>query len=185
MSILILLLTRIFVVSSWTNPCHIPTRPIGVCRKSWSPEGMPLFPLSSVSWSTSSSVSSKLLLTQHRRQRHRRQMIGTGFSFNDGEQILVSVQKPLGLILEQEQCSDKNNADELQSTLTSTSTSSGEIRVADVDPNGTAGRAGVKQGDILMAVQNTATESWDLEDVLQLIGRSPTVVNLRFIRAEQ
>ena len=35
------------------------------------------------------------------RNRSDRDMIGTGFSFEDGEQILVSIQKPFGIILEQ------------------------------------------------------------------------------------
>jgi hypothetical protein len=33
--------------------------------------------------------------------------IGTGFSFNDGNQVLDSVQKPLGIILEQGDGDDK------------------------------------------------------------------------------
>ena len=98
-------------------------------------------------------------------------MIGTGFSFDDGEQILVSVQKPLGLILEQ-QCDD-------ESTVPGRG---GEVYVAIVDAVGSAGRAGVKSGDVLVAVQNTSVDRWDLEDVLQLIGQSPAVVNLRFKR---
>ena len=96
-------------------------------------------------------------------------MIGTGFSFDDGEQILVSVKKPLGLILEQKYCDD-NDED------------TGVVYVADVDVTGSAGRAGVESGDVLVAVQNTSIESWDLEDVLKLIGQSPAVVNLRFRR---
>ena len=101
-------------------------------------------------------------------------MIGTGFSFDDGEQILVSVQKPLGLILEQQY----GDGDE----STGPKGGGGEVYVADVDMEGSAGRAGVESGDVLVAVQNTSVELWDLEDILQLIGESPAVVNLRFKR---
>jgi S1-C subfamily serine protease len=83
------------------------------------------------------------------------------FSFSDGEQVLVSVQKPLGLVLEQ----DEN----------------GPILVTEVDPTGSAGRAGVQAGDVLMAVQNASVETADLNQVLVFIGQLPRVVNLRFV----
>ena len=109
-------------------------------------------------------------------------MIGTGFSFDDGEQILVSIKKPLGLILEQ-QCGDDDDDDHADDLSDDESTGTGrEVYVADVDKSGSAGRAGVESGDILVAVQNASIESLDLEDVLQLIGQSPAVVNLRFKR---
>ena len=93
-------------------------------------------------------------------------MIGTGFSFEDGEQVLVSVQKPFGIVLEQ----DDEDED-------------GRIVVTEVDPNGSAGKAGVREGDILVAVQNASTVSVDLGDVLDLIAtKCPRVVNLRFQR---
>ena len=92
-------------------------------------------------------------------------MISSGFSFSDGEQVLVSVQKPLGIVLEQ----DSNNDN--------------MIVVTDVDPNGSAARAGVQVGDVLVAVQNASVENnVDLDSVLQFIGNGPRVINLRFIR---
>ena len=91
-----------------------------------------------------------------------RHMVSGGFSFSDGEQVLVSVQKPLGLVLEQ----DEN----------------GPILVTEVDPTGSAGRAGVQAGDVLVAVQNASVETVDLNQVLGFIGRLPRVVNLRFVR---
>jgi C-terminal processing protease CtpA/Prc len=95
-------------------------------------------------------------------------MIGTGFSFEDGEQILVSVQKPFGIVLEQG--SDENDEDD-------------RIVVTEVDPNGSAGNAGVREGDILVAVQNASTISAELTEVLEFIAnRCPRVVNLRFQR---
>jgi hypothetical protein len=52
--------------------------------------------------------------------------VGTGFSFHDGNQVLVSVQKPLGIILGQDDGDDKI------------------VAVVDMDPTGSAARAGVK-----------------------------------------
>lgn len=92
--------------------------------------------------------------------------IGTGFSFNDGTQVLVSVQKPLGLILEQD--------DEQKDPL--------PIIVSDLDATGSAARAGVQVGDVLVAVQNTAVKEQSLEYALDIIGKAPRVVNLRFLR---
>jgi C-terminal processing protease CtpA/Prc len=84
-------------------------------------------------------------------------MIGTGFSFEDGEQILVSVQKPFGIVLEQ----------------------------GSEDDDGSAGKAGVREGDILVAVQNASTVSVNLGQVLDFIAtKCPRVVNLRFQRME-
>lgn len=91
-----------------------------------------------------------------------RQMVSGGFSFSDGEQVLVSVQKPLGLVLEQDE--------------------DGPILVTEVDPAGSAGRAGVQAGDVLVAVQNASVETADLNQVLGFIGQLPRVVNLRFVR---
>ena len=68
-------------------------------------------------------------------------MISSGFSFADGEQILVSLQKPLGVLLEQE---------------------TGPIIVTEVNQGGSADGAGVKVGDILLSVQNTSVDNADL-----------------------
>ena len=92
--------------------------------------------------------------------------IGTGFSFDDGEQVLVSVQKPLGILLEQ---------DEEEGS---------PVVVADLDSAGSAAKAGVQQGDILLAVQNASVESQSLEYVMDFLGRAPRVVNLRFLRRQ-
>eukprot|EP00532_Pseudo-nitzschia_australis_P001057 CAMPEP_0168183946 /NCGR_PEP_ID=MMETSP0139_2-20121125/12923_1 /TAXON_ID=44445 /ORGANISM="Pseudo-nitzschia australis, Strain 10249 10 AB" /LENGTH=103 /DNA_ID=CAMNT_0008105427 /DNA_START=262 /DNA_END=573 /DNA_ORIENTATION=+ len=101
-------------------------------------------------------------------------MIGTGFSFEDGEQILVSVQKPFGIVLEQG--GDTNSIDE-------NATNDDQIVVTEVDPNGSVGRAGVRTGDVLVAVQNASTISADLTEVLDFIAnKCPRVVNLRFQR---
>lgn len=99
------------------------------------------------------------------RPQPRTNMIGTGFSFEDGEQILVSVQKPLGIVLEQDE--------------------DGIIEVTDVDSSKSAGRAGVKIGDVLMAVQNASTEQVDLDSVLGFIQNGPRVINLRLKRRQE
>lgn len=103
----------------------------------------------------------------------QRWMISTGFSFDDGEQILVSVKKPLGIVLEQQYSTGNNDYG---------GDGASKVYVANVDPTASAGRAGILQGDVLLAVQNTSIESWDLDNVLQLIRQSPAVVNLRFKR---
>ena len=108
----------------------------------------------------------KIQVTSSRRTQQL-SMIGTGFSFNDGEQILVSVQKPLGIVLEQ----DPTIQD-------------APIKVAEIDPSGSAARAGVEEGDVLLAVQNMSMQSKDLEEVLGVIGNAPRVVNLRLLRGQ-
>lgn len=90
-------------------------------------------------------------------------MIGTGFSFSDGQQILVSVQKPLGIVLEQD-------------------SETGIIQVAQIDPDGAAAKGGIQVGDVLLAVQNASTQNVDLDDVLAFISNGPRVMNLRFLR---
>ncbi|KAL7525587.1 hypothetical protein ACHAXR_001073 [Thalassiosira sp. AJA248-18] len=89
-------------------------------------------------------------------------MVSSGFSFSDGEQILISLQKPMGILLEQEP--------------------QGPITVTDVSQGGSADSAGVKVGDVLLAVQNASVENADLEEVLAFIGNAPRVMNLRFLR---
>lgn len=89
--------------------------------------------------------------------------ISSGFSFEDGQQVLVSVQKPLGIVLEQDE------------TTTTT--------VVEVDPNGAAGLAGIRKGDVLLAVQNASVKDASFEETMELIRRAPRVVNLRFLRS--
>lgn len=90
-------------------------------------------------------------------------MISSGFSFNDGEQVLVSLQKPMGVVLEQTE---------------------GPIVVTEVSQGGSADRAGVQAGDVLLAVNNASVENADLDEVLAFIGSAARVLNLRFFRAE-
>ena len=115
-----------------------------------------------------STAANKLHPTPNRKtQSSTSQLfIGTGFSFNDGNQVLVSVQKPLGLILEQD------DGDEI-------------VSVADMDTTGSAARAGVQVGDVLVAIQNTSVEGQSLEYVLDFISQAPRVVNLRFVRPNE
>ena len=91
-------------------------------------------------------------------------MISSGFTFtdDDDDQILVSLQKPLGIVLEQD--------------------TEGPIIVAQVDEGGSAARSGIQEGDILLAVQNASVEKADLSEVLKFIGNAPRVINLRFLR---
>lgn len=97
-------------------------------------------------------------------------MISSGFSFEDGEQVLVSVQKPFGIVLEQ----DNNDNNDKKG---------GPIVVVEVDPTQSAAKAGVQVGDVLVAVQNASTVSMPLEEVLEFIAnKCPRVVNLRFQR---
>ena len=91
--------------------------------------------------------------------------VSSGFSFSDGQQVLVSAQRPLGIVLEQEE-------------------TPGEIVVASLDSNGSAADAGVREGDILLAVQNASVQNASLDEVLAFIGSAPRVVNLRFLRRE-
>jgi hypothetical protein len=116
---------------------------------------------------------------RHPQQKfHDHPMIGTGFSFDDGEQLLVSVQKPLGIVLEQQQQQQQqqNDDDDDNDGII--------VRVTDVDPSGSAHRAGVRIGDVLVAVQNASVEQVDLESVLEFIQKGPRVMNLRLKRQE-
>lgn len=108
------------------------------------------------------SFAPATVTTTHRPSKHVL-MISSGFSFSDGEQILVSAQKPLGMVLEQDP-------------------ETGVIVVTSLDPTGSASQGGVQIGDVLMAVQNASTEQVDLDDVLNFIGQGPRVMNLRLLR---
>ena len=115
-----------------------------------------------------SSLGTKFDLATRPRHNNLHNMISSGFSFDDGEQLLVSLQKPFGVVLEQ-------NGEGGDSS----------IRVASVDPSaGSAGNAGVQVGDVLVAVQNRSTLEVDLEDVLEFLANGPRVMNLRFVRPQ-
>jgi|Transcript_68791 C-terminal processing protease CtpA/Prc len=91
-------------------------------------------------------------------------MISSGFSFDDGCQRLVSVQKPLGLTLE------PLDEEELCGVV-----------VAAVQRDSNAERAGVLVGDVLVAVGNLDLSAATLEAVLEAIAGTPgRVLNLRF-----
>ena len=58
----------------------------------------------------------------------------------------------------------------------------GEIVVASLDPNGSGADAGVREGDVLLAVQNASVQNASLDEVLTFIANASRVVNLRFLR---
>lgn len=88
--------------------------------------------------------------------------ISSGFSFQNDDQILISAQKPLGLLLEEHD--------------------DASIIVVEMDENGSAAKAGVRMGDILLSVQNASVEDVSLESAMAYIAQAPKVVNLRFAR---
>jgi len=92
--------------------------------------------------------------------------ISSGLSFDDGYQILISAQKPLGLVLEERD------------------DGVGGCLVTDIDENGSAYKGGVRVGDWLVAVQNADVCFSPIEEILNRIGNAPRVVNLRFQRNE-
>ena len=91
--------------------------------------------------------------------------LGTGFEFDDGEQLLVSVQKPIGMVLEEAEPAG--------------------CVVADVLDGSAAGRAGIEAGYRLLAVNNMDVRATGLDEVMALLLQSPRVVNLRFARAAE
>ena len=99
-----------------------------------------------------------------------RQMIGTGFNFDDGDQILVSAQKPLGIILEEKEAKEGEEG--------------GGCVVAEfADPSTSAvAKAGVEVGDWLQAINNADVSKASIEEVMKRIITAPKVVNLRFQR---
>jgi hypothetical protein len=99
-------------------------------------------------------------------RRHQTQLqISTGLTFDDGDQLLVSTQKPLGMVLEERE--EKG------------------CFVVSVVKDGAADRAGVKPGDLLVAVQNADVGYSEFEEVMTRIINAPKVVNLRFWRRER
>lgn len=102
----------------------------------------------------------------YQRVKSRTQLqISTGLTFDDGDQLLVSAQKPLGMVLEER---DEKGC-----------------IVVSVEKGGAACRAGVKEGDLLVAVQNADVGRADFEEVMGRIIDAPKVVNLRFWRLER
>ncbi len=100
--------------------------------------------------------------------RHQTQLqISTGLTFDDGDQLLVSAQKPLGMVLEERENEEKGCV------------------VASLVQDGAAYRAGVKVGDLLVAIQNADVGNADFEEVMSRISNAPKVVNLRFWRRER
>jgi hypothetical protein len=92
-------------------------------------------------------------------------MISSEFSSSNGNQILVSVQNLLGMVLEKDP-------------------ETGKIRVVEVNPNKSAGKGRVRVGGVLVAVQNASVEGVNLEDVLAYIRNAPRVINLRLHRVQ-
>ena len=120
-----------------------------------------------VAFSLTPSLTYNYVISSHSHSSNnvmQPRMISSGFTFtdDDDDQILVSLQKPLGIVLEQD--------------------TEGPIVVANVDKGGSAARSGVMVGDILLAVQNASVEKADLSEVLTFIGNAPRVINLRFLR---
>jgi S1-C subfamily serine protease len=91
--------------------------------------------------------------------------ISSGLTFDDGDQLLVSAQKPLGILLEEREPGYKsNNYNDYYNSLTGvgiatlTGTDDDDLQwgciLLQVIQGGTADRAGVREGDVLVAVQN-------------------------------
>lgn len=91
--------------------------------------------------------------------------ISSGLTFDDGDQLLVSAQKPLGMVLEERE--EKGCV------------------VVTVTKDGAAFNAGIREGDLLVAVQNADVGKSDFEEVMERVSSAPRVVNLRFWRRER
>lgn len=107
--------------------------------------------------------------------------ISTGLTFDDGDQLLVSAQKPLGILLEERGGEDSDNASD---GINGIHRDMGCIVSAIVE-GGAADKAGVKEGDFLVAVQNVDVGNASFEEVMERISDAPRVVNLRFWRRER
>lgn len=92
--------------------------------------------------------------------------LSSGLTFEDGEQILISVQKPLGLLLKERDAGETG----------------GGVVVAAVGDEGSAAAAGVLEGDWLLAVNNQDVSAAGLEEVMARIVAAPRALNLRFAR---
>lgn len=101
--------------------------------------------------------------------------ISSGLTFDDGDQLLVSAQKPLGIVLEERTIVGNEDDPKI--------TNMGCI-VIEVVAGGVAEKAGVREGDYLVAVQNVDVGFASFEEVMKRIADAPKVVNLRFWRKE-
>ena len=120
--------------------------------------------------------------------------ISSGLTFDDGDQLLVSAQKPLGILLEEREPGDNDNYNDYYNSLTSAGidtiagagTDDDDLQwgciVSQVIQGGAADRAGVREGDVLVAVQNANVANASFEEVMERIGNAPRIVNLRFWR---
>ena len=120
--------------------------------------------------------------------------ISSGLTFDDGDQLLVSAQKPLGILLEEREPGDNDNYNDYHNSLTGagigtvadTGTDDDDLQwgciVSQVVQGGAADRAGVREGDVLVAVQNADVANASFEEVMDRIGNAPRIVNLRFWR---
>ena len=91
--------------------------------------------------------------------------LSSGLTFEDSDGLLVSVQKPLGAVLEEG------------------SAPGTPCVVAVLESTGNAAQAGVREGDRLLAVNNQDVSAASFEQVMQRLQAAPRVVNLRFARA--
>ena len=110
-------------------------------------------------------TAAALLRSPPHRLVHPRMQLSSGLTFedDDGRQLLISAQKPLGMMLEE--CMDGNGC-----------------AVAALHQAGSAAKAGVREGDVLLAVQNADVTKASFEQVMTAITAAPRVVNLRFAR---
>ena len=105
--------------------------------------------------------------------------LSSGLTFtDDAGQRLVSLQRPLGLVLEQAE--DESAVEEVSDDREEAADDRG-VLVAEVVAGSNAERAGVSAGDVLLAVNNLDVSSASLDAVMLAIQNAPgRVVNLRF-----
>ncbi len=106
--------------------------------------------------------------------------ISSGLTFDDGDQLLVSAQKPLGILLE-----ERGGGDDPHSEIDENAGEHMGCIVSEIVEGGAADKAGVREGDLLVAIQNVDVGNASFEEVMQRIQDSPRVVNLRFWRKER
>ena len=113
------------------------------------------------------SAAALLVLLPPHRTRHCPPLLqlSSGLTFEDSDGLLVSVQKPLGAVLEEG------------------SAPGTPCVVAVLESTGNAAQAGVREGDRLLAVNNQDVSAASFEQVMQRLQAAPRVVNLRFARA--